>query len=222
MTLRYHALLVAGLVCGLVDAHAGQQPPLGAACAAEHAIERFDRFVQDRFLDTDERLGLSRIVDPSDFHHTLRRFRPETEGERATIRDLERAGIDVVLYLAGRSLIGTGDASPLPPSWARRAMAGPVVVTDTRAPADLPAPADLTADARRAFEVFARADTLAFERAGWRFKATAIRASHAECLQCHRGASATAGRPARPAPALGDALGVVIYGYRDAAALATN
>jgi hypothetical protein len=220
MTSRHIALLVAGLACSVAIVRvAGEQPPPGAA---EQALERFDAFVQDRFLDSDERLGIFRVVDPSDFHQTLRRFRPENEGERATVRDLERAGIDVVLFLAGRSLIGMDDAAPMPRSWARRAMAGPVLVTGTSAPSDLPAPADLTADARRAFEVFARADSLAFERAGWRFKATAIRASRTECLQCHRGAPATAGRPARPAPALGDALGAVIYGYRDAAALATN
>ena len=153
----------------------------GATAATRRRVERrrprcFDRFVQAPSPGhrsapwalahrRPERLSPGRCDD----------FALRTTASERRSATCERAGIDVALYLAGRTLIGTVDASRLPPSWARRALAGPVVVTGTRTPADFPAPADLAADARRAFDVLAGADTAAFERAGWRFKATAIR-----------------------------------------------
>jgi hypothetical protein len=209
------AIACAAAAAAAGPAH-GQPSSQDTPVDVRRLIDGLDALVQARFLDTDLRFGMSRIAEPGDFHQTLRRFRPENAQEVAAVAGLERAGLAVALYLSGRSLLSQDVSAPASSvRWPRRAMAGPVLVTPTQASAardpDLPEPTSLSAHARHAFDVFTRTDRLSFERDEWRFEARPIRASRAECLECHR---AVKFGPAPRAPLrIGDTLGVVLYGY---------
>lgn len=201
-------------------AAAGQPPALPAADVdnQRRLIDDLDALIQRRFEDVDERFGITRLGEPGDFHQTLRLFRPENDAERTTLDALERGGIRVVLFLAGRSLLASGPMTPaVAARVGRRALGGPVLVSGARAEEiarlGLPDRPVLREHGRRAFDAFAGAGAYAFGHGAWRFEARPVRAGRQECLDCHRGI--VSGTPGSP-PALGDALGVVFYGVRGA------
>ena len=200
---------------------AARQPPAPPATRADgqhRLIDDLDALIQRRFEDVDERFGITRLGEPGDFHRTLRLFRPETDAERTTLDALERGGVRVVLFLAGRSLLASGPMAPAVAARAeRRALGGPVLVSGAReqeiARLGLPDRPVLSEHGRRAFDAFARSGAYAFGHGAWRFEARPVRAGRQECLDCHRGIVTGT---AASAPALGDALGVVFYGVRAA------
>jgi len=210
------ALVAAAVGCAVMAATAQSPAPTRESPGVERLIDELDRLVQARFLDTDQRFGMSRIAEPGDFHQTLRRFRPENREEVTAVRELDRAGVVVALYLAGRSLLSVSDDRMADTaSWHRRAIAGPVLIGDESGAsargADLPQAHHVAAQARHAFAAFARTNTHLFEQAAWRFVARPVPASRSECLECHRGIST--GSAPRTALLEGDTLGVVLYGY---------
>ena len=210
------ALVAAAVGCAVMAATAQTPTPTPGHAGVERLIDELDRLVQARFLDTDQRFGITRLVEPGDFHQTLRRFRPENREEVTAVHDLERAGVAVALYLAGRSLLAISDDRMADAaSWHRRAIAGPVLIGDafgaSAGDADLPQARHVATQARRAFQAFARTDTHLFEQAGWQFVVRPVRATRSECLECHRGIST--GSAPRSALREGDTLGVVLYGY---------
>ena len=145
--------------------------------------------IQERFLDVDNGFGISRLMRPRSGPH---RFEPENVREMAVVRDLERANVSALLYLGS----------------AQRKIKGPVLVTGAGgALADaLTAPdaEGLREPLTSALQAFKKVETFEFGRPGWKFIARPVRASSETCLRCHN-------------VALGEAIGVVMYGYRYAA-----
>lgn len=177
-------------------------------------LDELDAHIQLRFQDVNNRLGFNRIAAPGDFHETLRRFKPENEEEERTIAALERAGLNVVVYLAGRALLfASAPADEGPPPLLRRVIAGPVVVSAASWAAPPPA-RDLFDEGRRAFARFEREGTHTFSTENWSFVVRPVRASRNVCLKCHNNAAFGPTAGASPILEVGDALGVVFYGYR--------
>jgi hypothetical protein len=180
-------------------------------------ISSLNDCIQARFRDVDERFGFRRIITPGETPH---RFRPETAREIEAVRALERSGMEVILYLTGRQVLSD---KPRPASLtadqAGTLIKGLVLITShASASAGLtaPKPMDLWDQSARAMRTFEKSDSYEFVQAGWNFTARPVRASEDICLRCHRGPARTA-RVAAADPEstlkLGDAIGVVLYGY---------
>lgn len=67
---------------------------------------------------------------------------------------------------------------------------------------------------RRAMRAFETSESHDFTQSGWNFTARPVRASGAACLECHEHDEARRWTVPNDAVKLGDALGVVVYGYR--------
>jgi hypothetical protein len=75
---------------------------------------------------------------------------------------------------------------------------------------------DLWDESARAMRAFEKRDAYDFVLAGWNFTARPVRASEDLCLRCHRGpvrASLVAAADPGNTLKIGDAIGVVLYGY---------
>jgi hypothetical protein len=143
--------------------------------------------VQERFKDVDNGFGLSRIaLPPGSGPH---RFIPENMKETTAVRDLERAGVDVILYLGSQ---GRTTKGPVLITRSAPAVAEPVAMPDASA---------LHPTIARSLQAFRNAESYAFTQPGWKFIAHPVRASSETCLKCHD-------------LRLGEAVGVVTYGYR--------
>jgi hypothetical protein len=172
--------------------------------------------IQERFKDVDEQFGIRRIVRIGDGPH---RFKPESARELSAVRDLERARLRVVLYLAGRRVLQPRPDVPLPDvTIGLQPIKGPVLVAPAVvATPDAPASMTLWDESARAMRAFERADIHNFAVGAWKFTAHPVRASDPMCLRCHS-ADGSASMWSRPAPEqslrIGDALGVVLYGVQ--------
>lgn len=180
-------------------------------------IEQFDQCLQERFKDVDEGFGFRRIIRIGDTPH---RFKPENAREEGAVRDLEREGLRVVLYLTGRRALTADGRAPGPPP-GPPLIKGPVEVTRAQRQGDpRTAPSlDLRDESRRAMITFERASSYDFTAGGWTFVARPVRASELSCLRCHEADGSTRTIPARdrvPSLRVGDPLGALLYGYQSA------
>ena len=180
-------------------------------------IDALNDRVQERFRNLgDGRFGYGRVAAPMRVPH---RFDAESASEAGVIRDLERAGLRVVVYVTGRAVLRSGVDRPrdgvvtLAPSLVK----GPAIVTPKPASASLsvapPAPAarDLVEESRNAMLAFGEVESTEFTRAGWTFIARPVRASDEICFSCHRdGARIDSNGTLR----LEKLLGAVLYGFR--------
>ena len=199
------------------------QSPLTDAERAAVLISAFDGCIQGRFADIDDKFGLRRIVNPGETPH---RFKPESTRELDAVRGLEGAGFRVVLYLTGRRVLREDPQPDVPGANPFRALIkGPVLITHAFADASAPAEAstgvsapksvELWKESRQAMLAFTTRDSFDFAKAGWNFIARPVRASDATCLKCHRdpySMSIPVGESSNLK--VGDALGVVLYGYQ--------
>lgn len=216
------ALATAGLLSAICVGSTGpsiaaRDPAQDRGARARAVIVAFDESLQRRFADVDEGFGFRRIVKSGETPH---RFKPENAREESAVRDLEREGLRVVLYLTGRRALaadgrasGTGRGAPL--------VKGPVEVTTAqRQGGPGPDPSlDLRDESRRAMLAFEQASLYEFTAGDWTFVARPVRASDASCLRCHEADGRTRTIPARdrvPSLRVGDALGAVLYGYPSA------
>jgi hypothetical protein len=214
-------LAVLGVSVASVARLSASQSPLTDAERAAVLISAFDGCIQGRFADVDEKFGFRRIVNPGETPH---RFKPESTREIDAVRGLEGAGFRVVLYLTGRRVLREDPQPDVPGANPFRAVIkGPVLIThatDDSAGASRtgPAPAsvELWKESRQALLAFAKRDSFEFAKADWNFIARPVRASDATCLRCHRDPYSSgipnAGEPSNLK--IGDALGVVLYGYQ--------
>jgi hypothetical protein len=189
----------------------------GRGARARALIEEFDECLQQRFKDVDEGFGFRRIVKVGDTPH---RFKPENAREEGAVRDLEREGLRVVLYLTGRRVLTTGGHAPDRP-FGSPLIKGPVEVTRAQRQGDPhTAPSlDLRDESRRAMTLFERASSSDFTAGGWTFVARPVRASEPSCLRCHEADGSTRTIPSRdgaPSLRVGDPLGALLYGYQSA------
>jgi hypothetical protein len=178
-----------------------------------HVISALNDCIQQRFEEINDRFGVARFVRIGETPH---RFQPESVAEMGSVRALEQARLQVVLYVAGTRVLRPTPTLPLVGNaHALAIIKGPVRVTpgaiDQVPP---PSPAQLWEEGRRAMHAFLTREAHEFTQPGWTFSARPVRASGPACLECHRnrGADLTTG-PDGPVK-LGDALGVVMYGYR--------
>jgi hypothetical protein len=165
------------------------------------AIAELNDCIQQRFMDVDKAFGFTRIIKPDDTPH---QFRPENVREMDAVQVLERAQLDVVLYLAGRRVL-----KPRTEGMERWAPKGPVRISSGNGSAsEPPAGSALWEDARAALIAFSSNTSYEFSAPSgeWKMVARPIRASGELCVGCHA--------PLR----VGDPIGVVIYGYRGSAA----
>jgi hypothetical protein len=179
-------------------------------------ISSLNDCIQARFRDVDEKFGLRRIATPDETPH---RFRPENAREIEAVRALERSGMEVILYLTGRQVLGEKpQPATLTDDRAWGLIKGPVLITSSAsasAGVAAPKPMDLWDESARAMRVFEKADSYNFVRAGWNFTARPVRATEDICLRCHTGRARALGIPIGEGSTLklGDAIGVVLYGY---------
>ena len=169
--------------------------------SADDPIAALNRSVQDRFKDVDKYFGLRRIVVIGDTPH---QFRPESVAEFAAVKALKESGYRVALYLAGRRVLDRDPhlTTEEPTQLDRRAIFGPVAVTDPELLPGLSQAVDLIDESRVAFNQLVKRDRYDFEIGDLKLTARAVRATADHCLSCHRGR------------AIGDPLGVVLYAYR--------
>jgi hypothetical protein len=195
-------------------------PPLAArqrsserSTPASRLIDALDDCIQGRFRDITDRFGVARIAPMGPTPH---RFSPESVAELSSVRALEQARLQVILYVAGARVL-----RPAPPmtllasAHARAIVKGPVRMTSVVSTESAPPPsaAALWEDGRRAMAAFKTRDSYDFAQPGWTFTARPVRASTPACLQCHQNVVTPVGAIAQPV-AIGDALGVVMYGVR--------
>jgi hypothetical protein len=182
--------------------------------SASRLIDALDDCIQGRFRDITDRFGVARIVPMGPTPH---RFTPENVAELSSVRALERARMEVILYVAGvRVLRPTPPMALLAGAHARAIVKGPVrmtggVIAET---APLPSAAALWEDGRRAMRAFLTRESYDFVQPGWTFTARPVRASTAACLQCHQSDMVSPVGVSTEPPKIGDALGVVMYGVR--------
>ena len=164
-------------------------------------IGSLDTCVQERFRNVDGVFGFRRIVRPEETAH---RFRPENIRELEEVRELQRANLQVVLYLAAREVLRSRP-DPIDPLLASHVIRGPALVTPDRLQiSDAPAPLQLWDESRLALRAFDRGESHRFTVSGWTFVARPVRASDQSCLNCHRADTLR----------LGDPIGAALYGYK--------
>jgi hypothetical protein len=183
-------IAVLPLVCALAVSADTSRPEL-------RGIAKLNDCIQQRFMDVDKSFGFRRIIRPDDTPH---RFRPENVCEMDAVQALEKAQLDVVLYLAGRRVL-----KPRTEGMERWAPKGPVRISSGNGGASGPPAGSALWDAARdALIAFGSNTSHAFNApiGGWKMIARPIRASGAVCVECHA--------PLR----VGDPIGVVLYAYR--------
>jgi hypothetical protein len=210
------AVFLSASISMAVAVSAGQTPSPPGVTPETRLLSSLNSCIQARFQEIDFKFGISRVLKPGATPH---RFEPGTVREISAVRDLEDAGLRVVLYLTGRQILRDKPQSTALTADAIWALIkGPVLITQVTAvdnPASsgaaaisAPAPMDLWNDSRRAMLSFAKRESHEFAVADWNFVARPVRATSEMCLNCHREATA-----AGSALKIGDPLGVVLYGY---------
>ena len=189
---------------------AEQRPESKATRRESRVIDALNNCIQARFRDIDDRFGVRRIVKIGETPH---RFEPESVVEMSSVRALEQARLEVILYVAGTRVMRPAPAlSLIGDANARAIIKGPVRVTSGATSTDGPPPSALWEAGRRAMRAFETSESLEFTQSGWTFEARPVRASGPACLQCHSDDGLRRSTPAK----IGDSLGVVMYGYRPA------
>ena len=212
-----------------------------AADRVPRIIDALNDCVQERFKEVDERLGTARVTRPGAPHlFTPERLREQTiveELERARMRVvLYLAGREVLKpkpdlsfhpiyiteqYFSNPALRVAPRASKNDYAIEWGAIKGPIRVTPVQrrkgAFDRLPNSIELWNDTRNAMQAFSRSESYDFRHGDWKFAARPIRVTDTACLNCHTPNGATlmsAGVRPDNALAVGDAIGVLLYGYR--------
>lgn len=218
MTLGFFFLIIAVAVSSGPSASTlrGVVPSQESADSGAGLIAALDDCIQQRFLDVDQGFGYRRIVRPGDTAH---RFKPENAKELAVVDYLIRHKLDMVLYLAGREIVGPSLNSQEFDRIAGKLIKGPVRITpNDKGMAGLPALKQLWDRGHEAMQAFHGSDNYDFNLGGWKFVARPVRASDQSCLKCHQGNGtsyllrdrALESRPLQ----IGDPLGLLFYGYK--------
>lgn len=201
--------VVAVLAWGLGDMQRRPAPsgtPGSSELSPRLLIAALDTCIQKRFRKIDEMFGIRRVVRLDETPHV---FRPGNTAEWDAVQDLDRAGLEVLLYVAGRRVLADDPAmAELLDARGWSAVKGPVEITRGSSLGEArPASTSLRDAARRAFASSVRGEDYEFRSGPWQFVARAVRATETACLQCHARRGDTELR-------MGDPLGVVLYGYR--------
>jgi hypothetical protein len=147
------AVLLIASISMAVAVSAGQTP----SAPETRLLSSLNSCIQARFQEIDFKFGISRVIKPGATPH---RFEPGTIREMSAVRDLEDAGLRVVLYLTGREILrDKPQSAALTADAIWELIKGPVLITPVAAagsPASpdgttsAPAPMELWNDSRRA------------------------------------------------------------------------
>lgn len=174
-------------------------------------ISRLHSCIQLRFMDRTT-FGMRRIL-PLEYHG-IRDFRPENTTEESVIKALQDKGYEVALYLAGRGVLTVSQASPDSAlrQWAQRRNLpqGPAFITKIAKVDDLPSRDALLADGRAGFAALKEVEAYDVRESGWTIAMRPLRADNS-CVRCHASSGVVKS---------GDALGIAMYVYRKAGAMA--
>lgn len=181
-------------------------------------IAALDDCIQQRFLDVEKGFGFRRIIRPGDTPH---RFKAGNAKELTIVEYLTRARLDVVLYLAGRGIVGPKLNSQHVDSIAGNLIKGPVFITASdKQIAGLPTPKQLWNHGQEAMQVFQGSGKYDFSLGEWKFIARPVRASDTTCLKCHQRNGTnlfSRGNIGQESKSLqiGDPIGLLVYGYKN-------
>ncbi len=199
-------------------------------------IDPLDSYIQDRFTQRGRGFGLERVMTKgphtpiSSLHflsepNTIGMFFPENDQEREAVAEIEQSGLNMVLYLASRNILGTkpeesqNNIRPL----FHAPLRGPVAITQSSQKTAWPAASSLWKQARKAMQDFDRqksASQREFSAGGKDFIARPVRAQEA-CLKCHTPQIYPSNIPNNDGAvrqlSVGDPIGVLLYAYAKSA-----
>lgn len=216
-------VLLAGCSLAVVRTHSApalsnrqqEAAPQKLVFADDCLIETLNRVIQERFVKGDG-FGAQRIIGPP-YH--LQRFLPENAEEQAAVTRLEKEGLTVGFYLAGRKLLGpkpdSAQLALLGKASFGRPIHGPVAVTANAHRAQMPRSESLWEQGQEAMLAFSKSQRHDFSAGQWNFIALPVRAQQS-CLKCHNHTALDylAHDPKnRKELKVGDPLGVLIYTY---------
>jgi hypothetical protein len=224
LTIAAFAAVVA-LVRGDSATHAQQNNSSTQPARNSHPLDALDREVQKRFHKVIG-FGMARIG-------SQRKFEPETEEEKASVRELKREGYSVGLYLAGRAILNDVPEENrraklyFGASAAGQAFSGPIFLSSAGMK-EVPTASALWDETRRALQSFASgAERYGFKSGEWDVETRPVRASEESCLKCHmarsqfavvvvdeKGEKSVEPETKEDPLKLGDPLGVLVYAYR--------
>jgi hypothetical protein len=184
----------------------------------ECLIAELHAVVQERFKEIDKGFGYRRLVTIGDSPHN---FTPENEREAQAVEALKKSSLEVTLYLSGRSVLGAKPEGSLWKNFAKNLIKGPLAIAGGRKDEEAFDRAELWQQSRRAMLTFKKANQYSFSIGQWKFSARPVRAADQSCLKCHTGSNRNyldalrQGKDGKAESlALGDPLGVILYGYR--------
>jgi hypothetical protein len=190
----------------LVDA-----APLHMTVTEPDEIKDLDRCVQKRFQDRTT-FGMGRMGPRKQRHHDIRAFTSENLVEQSVVDSLRAKGYEVIVYLAGRKVM---ERPPVSTSIRHRyGVQGPALITNKSMPAQPPSKTWLLAESRTALESFQIGDGYALKRGAWTVAMRPLRATNSGCVSCHTTGIASGSEGEKHGFAVGDAIGVAIYAYR--------
>ncbi len=205
-------------------------------------ISPLDKCIQHRFTQTNRGFGVERIMVVGRGYHTpVKRMRRslesnismiglENDEEKEAVAEIEESGINMVLYLASRKVLGSMPDESNPKNIFHEPLRGPVGITRNSGKSDWPEAMSLWTQAQKAMQDFESEKTASqyeFSAEGKGFVARPVRAQEA-CLKCHTpqvyqnynndGAvlRLTTDASTRQIKA-GDPIGVLLYAYTSSA-----
>jgi hypothetical protein len=224
------------LIYGLAAAVFANAAPPRVAITEPDEIKDLDRCVQKRFQDpaaiSQRRFGMGRMGPrrttspqpppnrPSPMatgyreakhHRDIRDFKSENPAEQAVIDAFQAKGYEVIVYLAGRKILEQPPAKTQIRN--RYGVQGPALITG-KMPADPPSTRWLLAESRTALESFEIGDGYTLKRGTWTVAMRPLRAANSGCVSCHTSGVARDKDGSKINLAVGDAVGVAIYAYR--------
>ena len=188
--------------------------------ANDDVIDELDRVIQKRFHDV-VGFGMARMG-------TERGFDPSTAEEKAAVKNLEKAGYSVTLFLAGRNIL-----QDIPDSFrynrarlgssSDHLISGPITVNSQQLKG-IPDARDIWKPARETLRQFDNGETrYAFAQNGWDVEARPVKAFDDSCLKCHAHHSLVVNKDGTVTINMaaednglrvGDTLGAMLYVYK--------
>jgi hypothetical protein len=159
-------------------------------------ISRLDECIQIRFLDR-RTFGINRMGVGA---HGMRMFQPENPTEQSIVDQLRQKGFEVAAYLVGRQALAE---TPVPTS--RAGLQGPASIT-FHSDTEFPDETFVFSEGKKALAAIGQGSGYDVKKGEWNIAIRPLRASNQTCIQCHTTVD--------NAPTLGEALGVVMYVFR--------
>lgn len=195
-------------------------PPKKAVVPDCHPMKDLHTQLLRRFSAMD-RFGIRRMIT---FPYHLQHFAAENDDERNAIAALEKEGLSVSFFLAGRGVLTARSEDlkddPTMKFYLRKPIINPVMMTKYAKYENLPKPAALLDETRKAMNAFEKGSELhSFSIGKWQIAAMPVRATQDACLKCHNvrhelvnGQVKQTGNGLK----LSDPLGAVLYAYKRA------